>query len=209
MNIIVVGGFLGSGKTTLLKALIDTINEEYWKNENNKIAVIENEIGKIGIDEKILKRKNYTVKELFKGCICCTISTELIDSLKEIEENEKPEWIIIESTGLAKPKEIIENIRNYFPRKNRVMNCIIVDALRWMKLQQVVGDLVLEQINEADIIFINKIDLVSSTSLNNVIKDIENRKNNSKPILISAKNNAEELKNILVSIIEGKQWKII
>ena len=70
MNLLILGGFLGSGKTTVLLQLAKYITGDHVKPGETKVAIIENEIGEQGIDDKILKSGNYSVENLFAGCAC-------------------------------------------------------------------------------------------------------------------------------------------
>ena len=76
MKIIMIGGLLGSGKTTILLKLVNQF-KDYYK----KIIIIENEIGEIGIDGKYLQNEGLQVQELYSGCVCCTLSVDLVSTL--------------------------------------------------------------------------------------------------------------------------------
>ncbi len=92
MNLIIVGGFLGSGKTSLILSLAHFLvtNEDSAK---TNLVIIENEVGEIGIDDKVLKSDGFSVKELFSGCVCCQLTSDLVTSLNDIQENINPKWI--------------------------------------------------------------------------------------------------------------------
>ena len=113
MNIIIFGGFLGSGKTSTILSLAHFIVEKGKKSDKPNLVIIENEIGEIGIDDKVLKSSGYSVNELFSGCICCTLSTDLVIMLNDISEKISPSWVIIECTGLAYPSKIINSLNKY------------------------------------------------------------------------------------------------
>ena len=99
----IVSGFLGSGKTTLIRKLIS----EKYKDE--KVVVLENELGKINIDGQILKNSGVIVKELTAGCICCNLSGNFDDAVIEILETFKPDRIIVEPTGIALLSQVINS----------------------------------------------------------------------------------------------------
>jgi len=99
----IVSGFLGSGKTTLIRKLIS----EKYKDE--KVVVLENELGKINIDGQILKNSGFIVKELTAGCICCNLSGNFDDAVIEILETFKPYRIIVEPTGIALLSQVINS----------------------------------------------------------------------------------------------------
>ena len=96
MNLLSIAGFLGSGKTTLLLRVAREFSKRF-----NQIAIIENEIGEIGIYGKYLRQYGLEIQELFGGCICCVMQLDLIQTIKKVERIVKPEWIILEPTGAA------------------------------------------------------------------------------------------------------------
>jgi G3E family GTPase len=102
----VLSGFLGSGKTTLLTNML-----KYFLQQNKRPAVIMNEIGDVNLDGMLVD-DNVPMAEMLNGCICCTIREDLSKSLLSLVRNEKPDVIIIESTGIANPLELIEGITN-------------------------------------------------------------------------------------------------
>ncbi|MBS4025303.1 MAG: cobalamin biosynthesis protein P47K [Clostridia bacterium] len=158
MKILLFGGFLGSGKTTLILQLAMHIVE----NINEKVAIIENEVGEIGIDDKVLAAQGLQVRGLFAGCVCCQITGDLVQAIIELEETVQPDWLIIESTGLAVPSKIVETIEKYCHCYETLNTIVVVDAERWQELYEVTGDFVVSQIKSADSLLINKIDLVDS-----------------------------------------------
>ena len=101
MRVIILGGFLGSGKTSVLLQLARYLVD----NEKNsfsevKVAIIENEIGDVGIDDKVIVNQGFSVTNLFAGCACCSLSGELVYNIKTIQKELNPEWLIIEATGI-------------------------------------------------------------------------------------------------------------
>lgn len=164
MKVIIFGGFLGSGKTTLLLELAKYISE----NNLGKIAVIENEIGKIGIDDKFIEEKGYQVKSLYAGCICCTMVTNLVGCVSDIIKDETIDWVLIETTGVAYPHKVNEVLETYANIKAQII--CVVDSERWKKLMLVTGHLLTEQIKSADVVMINKTDTISAKELD-ALKD--------------------------------------
>lgn len=163
MKAIIIGGFLGSGKTTLLLRLAHALVGESPGNEKVKLVIIENEIGKIGIDDQILRRDGYQVENLFSGCVCCTLTNELTESLSYIRERYSPDYLIIEATGLARPGRIRELVHQVLDVPSRIV--AVVDAKRWAMLSKAMDHLVPAQLEEANVILINKCDLISAQVL--------------------------------------------
>jgi len=177
MNILLVGGFLGSGKTSIIlqvaKYLLETIEKGFSIRQADRgkpsVVIIENEVGETGIDDKILKAEGLSVRDLFAGCICCTLNAELTLCLNEIHEELSPQWVIIETTGMAFPDKIVETISKYGKGIDRLKTIIVADAERWDELSTVMPGLIEGQIAIADVILLNKIDCLEPEQ----IKDVE------------------------------------
>ena len=164
MKILLVGGFLGSGKTSFILKLAHHMIEDLGiKN----IVIIENEIGEISVDDKVLKGAGYQVKGLFAGCVCCTLAGELPASVRQIEKEINPDWIIMEATGVAFPCTIKENLQNHLGIECRI--CCLTDAQRWNRLYKVMAHLFEYQLKDADVIMVNKADLVDQATLDGVV----------------------------------------
>ncbi|MBI5355830.1 MAG: GTP-binding protein [Candidatus Aenigmarchaeota archaeon] len=148
----VITGYLGAGKTTLLRKII----AEHPK----KLAVLMNEFGEIGIDGDVIKGKNIDMIELSGGCVCCSLSGEFDAAIKEISKL-KPEMIIVETTGVAEPDAIVLDLDEIKEVKlDSVITIVDCDAM--VKFPSL-GHTGRTQIEIADIILLNKTDLVNST----------------------------------------------
>ncbi|MEP6586704.1 MAG: GTP-binding protein [Candidatus Udaeobacter sp.] len=149
--ITLITGPLGSGKTTLLRHILATQRE--------KIAIVMNEFGEIAIDTKIIEGKNVRIAELGGGCVCCSLLGEFEAAVNEIIEKIAPERIVVETTGLAEPEALVFNIQEALPqcRLDGVVSVIDADMLiRFPEL----GHTTRLQIEGADILLLNKIDLI-------------------------------------------------
>jgi G3E family GTPase len=149
--ITLVTGPLGSGKTTLLRHILAT--------RPAKIAIVMNEFGEIAIDTKVVEGKNVRIAELGGGCVCCSLLGEFEAAVKEIIARIEPDIIIVETTGLAEPEALVFNIQEALPqcRLDGVISVIDADMLvRFPEL----GHTTRLQIEGADILLLNKIDLI-------------------------------------------------
>jgi|Transcript_19690 G3E family GTPase len=173
----VLTGFLGSGKTTLLNNILNDTSH------GMKFAVIENEFGEVGVDEKVLSENvNEELIEVMNGCICCTVRGDLVVALKNLYKRvERFDGIIIETTGLADPAPVCQTffIDEDIQRMYRLDSVItvadskyILDRLAEEKPEGVENESV-EQVAFADKILLNKIDLVDEIKLSEIEKKLK------------------------------------
>ncbi len=152
----IVTGFLGSGKTTLLRSLLATAPAR------ERIAVIVNELGEIGIDGRVLTGFDFleNVVELADGCICCSIDEYRFDfAIDELQRRLDPTLIVIETTGVADPAPTIERVQRCGLGLDAVIT--VVDALSWTRAWRI-SRAVRRQIEAADFLVVSKLDLVDS-----------------------------------------------
>jgi G3E family GTPase len=146
-----ITGPLGSGKTTLLRHLLGVVPQ--------KIAILMNEFGEIAIDSQIVEGKNIRIAELEGGCVCCSLLGEFEAAVTEVIDTVHPDLIIVETTGVAEPDAVMFDIRENLPqvRLDGVVTVADADAMvRYPRL----GQTGRAQIEAADIIVLNKVDLV-------------------------------------------------
>jgi G3E family GTPase len=160
----VLTGFLGSGKTTLVNRILS-------ENHGKRIAVIENEFGEVGVDHELVIGADEEIFETSNGCICCTVRGDLIRILTQLRKRrDRFDSILIETTGLADPGPVAqtffvdEELKEYFSLDAIVT---LVDARH---IEQSLRDspIALEQIAFADVILLNKIDLVDAAELERI-----------------------------------------
>lgn len=160
MRFLIVGGFLGSGKTSfiihLARHLVNVRGVE-------KVVILENEVGEVSVDDKILQGSGYQVRGMFAGCVCCTMAGELPVNVNRIRKDLDPDWIIMEATGMAFPGSIRENLERFLETPPQV--ACLVDAKRWRRLLGPMEHLLPFQLQGAHKILINKADLVAEEEL--------------------------------------------
>lgn len=170
MKVLIFGGFLGSGKTTCLMQLARFIVNSSNSDKAIKVMILENEIGEVGIDDAFLRGGGFQVDNLFAGCACCSVSGELVTAASRIQKEYDPEWLIVETTGLAYPIRIQENLRYALNMEARIG--VLVDASRWRRLRIPMENLLMGQIQGSDAVLVNKIDLVDEAAIQAVDKDV-------------------------------------
>jgi G3E family GTPase len=149
--ITLITGPLGSGKTTLLRHILATQSE--------RIAIVMNEFGEIAIDTKVIEGKNVRIAELGGGCVCCSLLGEFEAAVNEIIEKIAPERIVVETTGLAEPEALVFNIQEALPRCRLDGVVSVIDADMLVRFPEL-GHTTRLQIEGADILLLNKIDLI-------------------------------------------------
>ena len=201
MRLLILGGFLGTGKTSVLMPVARQIVAAAGGGDKTRVAIIENEIGQVGIDTAFTEGAGFTTRELFNGCVCCTLAASLMDSLNQLEEEMNPEWVILETTGLARPHDIAETVKRYYDEGMNTAVCITVDVNRWNRLKKVVGELLFEQVTNAGYVFLNKVDLADRATIDAVRKDVEGM-TKGKVYEISAVSDVEGTEKICREIID-------
>jgi G3E family GTPase len=160
----VLTGYLGAGKTTLLNRIL---SEPHGK----KYAVIVNEFGEIGIDNDLVVGVDEEVFEMNNGCICCTVRGDLMRILDGLMRRERKfDAIIVETTGLADPAPVAQTffMDENVGRKTRLDAVVTVADAKWLSERLKDAPEAKNQIAFADVILINKTDLVSSDELSDV-----------------------------------------
>ncbi|MBM3725913.1 MAG: GTP-binding protein [Acidobacteria bacterium] len=152
----VLTGFLGSGKTTLLNRILT-------ENHGKRIAVIENEFGEVGVDNELIVNAEEEIFEMNNGCICCTVRGDLIRILGNLmKRRDRFDHIMIETTGLADPAPVAQTFFVDDEMKERMALDGIVTLVDTKHIWQHIDDSdeAKEQVAFADVILLNKIDLV-------------------------------------------------
>lgn len=159
MPVTIISGALGSGKTTLLRHILDSVDL--------RLAIVMNEFGEIAIDARIIEGKNIQMAELGGGCVCCSLLGEFESAVDEIIETVQPDAIIVETTGLAEPEALAFDIQESLPQVRLDGIITVVDADATLKYPQL-GHTERMQVESADLLLLNKIDLVPEQELGNL-----------------------------------------
>ena len=164
----IIGGFLGSGKTSLVNHILNNTH-------NKRVAVLVNDFGEINIDAKLIVSVEGETVSLANGCVCCSIRDDLLtEVLKLFAGDVVPEHIVIETSGVSKPISVAETFLN--PATLSLVNVqnmiTVLDADLVIDDQADYTDLAYSQIAVADLVVINKTDLVSPKRLEAVRKKV-------------------------------------
>ena len=154
--LIILTGFLGSGKTSFLQHFI-----EYQTQRSRFVAVIQNEIGEVGLDGKLL---DYKVTEIDEGCVCCSLVGNLKRAVHGILESFSPDTIILETSGLANPKNLVDELGELAEWVRFDAIVTMIDALN-CDSSLTNYSIALDQITAADVLILNKSDLTDSRRL--------------------------------------------
>lgn len=164
----VISGFLGSGKTTLVKKLLQVHQKE-------KVVLIENEFGDIGIDGELMEREGFEVFEISSGCICCIMQKDFVQMLARIIEEFHPERIIIEPTGISILSEIIDILRKpEFSSLLQINSLVtVVDSVNYLQQCDVFGEFFEDQITNASVLTLSKSQLVDIETIAKIIASLQ------------------------------------
>ena len=151
MKTTVITGMLGAGKTTFI--------QNYLKNTEEKTLILVNDFGKTGIDGELISQINPETIELPSGCVCCTLRYDLITTLKRALHEISPEHLLIEPSGIASVSGIADALNQAGLTEFTVIT--IIDSVEFLDLYQsgMYGEFFKDQIKNADLLLINKIDL--------------------------------------------------
>lgn len=176
-----ITGPLGSGKTTLLRHILSKVPK--------KMAILMNEFGEIAIDSKVIEGKNIRIADLGGGCVCCSLLGEFEAAVNEVIDTVDPEIIVVETTGVAEPDALIFNIQESLPQVRLDGVVTVADADGMIKYPQL-GHTTRMQIEDADTILLNKVDLVTPEDLSKV-KEKLHHVNDTAPIFYTLRCQAD------------------
>jgi G3E family GTPase len=155
----VIGGFLGAGKTTLLNRLLREAGDR-------RLAVLVNDFGAINIDAELVQSREGEMITLENGCICCGVSGDFIGELALLRDrDDPPEHVVVEASGVADPGAIV--VLGDMPGYRRDAAVVVADAetVRVRAADETTGPMIRRQLRAADLIVLNKSDLVAGEDL--------------------------------------------
>jgi len=189
----VISGFLGSGKTTLVKKLLQVHKKE-------KVVLIENEFGDIGIDGELIEREGFDVFEISSGCICCIMQKDFVQMLSRIIKEFQPQRIIIEPTGISILSEIIDILHKpEFVSLIQINSLVtVVDSVNYLQQCDVFGEFFEDQITNASVLTLSKSQLVDGQTVDEIITSLRKFNQDSEIISMPWDDlNSEEYENLL------------
>ena len=189
----IFSGFLGAGKTTLIKKLI----QEAYAGE--KIVLIENEFGEIGIDGSFLQDAGVNITEMNSGCICCSLVGDFSKALRQVAAQYSPDRIIIEPSGVGKLSDVIKAVASAH-LENAALNafCTVVDASKCKMYMKNFGEFFGDQVENASCIILSHTDKTSEEKLAAAVALL--REKNASANLVTASWDSLDGKTILAAM---------
>lgn len=192
----IISGFLGAGKTTFIKKMID----EVFKGE--KIVLIENEFGEVGIDGGFLKDAGIQITEMNSGCICCSLVGDFGKNLHEVIDKYHPDRILIEPSGVGKLSDVMKSVIDIEKEEDVKLNGLVtvVNALKASKQMKAFGEFFNNQIEYATVVVLSRSQNATPEQLEFCVKQIQTL--NPKAAIITTAWDAIKGEQIL-KVIEG------
>lgn len=196
MKVMIIGGFLGSGKTTAIRRISRQLSDA-----GKRTAIIVNEIGEIGLDGEILKSPGIKTEELTSGCICCTLRISMQYTLQTLEEEFRPDVVIIEPTGIAFPGQIREEIEVMGLSDLSFAPVVtLVDPGRFGTEAKEIPRFIETQVKEAEILGINKVDVAPAAIVIATEQMLSELNPEAVILKFSAKLGAEQFEDLLIHL---------
>ncbi|MCM1349838.1 MAG: GTP-binding protein [Prevotella sp.] len=173
----IISGFLGAGKTTLIKKLFET------GFHNEKVVLIENEFGEIGIDGSFLKESGVNIKEINSGCICCSLVGDFSASMSEVISTYQPERIIIEPSGVGKLSDIVKAVEKLDLNLELNIVATVVDGGKCKVYMKNFGEFFNNQVSDAHIVVMSKVERLSNEKVVEAYELIKEKNPNCNVIL--------------------------
>ena len=177
----IISGFLGAGKTTLIKKLIKEVFA------GQKVVLIENEFGEIGVDGGFLKDAGINVTEMNSGCICCSLVGDFAEALKKVIEEYHPDRVIIEPSGVGKLSDVEKAVMGDAKEADLTIatTTAVVDAKKAKVYMKNFGEFFNDQVETARTVILSRTQDITDEKLDEVVKLIQ-EKNPNAPIITTA-----------------------
>lgn len=165
----IISGFLGAGKTTFIKKMIEEVFQ------GQKIVLIENEFGEVGIDGGFLKDAGIEITEMNSGCICCSLVGDFDKNLKEVLEKFHPDRIMIEPSGVGKLSDVMKSVIDLEKERDVKLNALVtvVNAAKASKQMKAFGEFFNNQIEFATTVVLSRTQNVTQEKLELCVKQIQ------------------------------------
>jgi len=137
--------------------------------------LIVNDVGDVGIDAQLMRQLHTDVHELFGGCICGQLGN-LVNLLLGVGSKYDVQTVVVEASGIAQPARFMDTIRRFLPDNADIRVITLVDAERWADLRLVMDELMASQVQSADLVLVNKMDIVDQVTLDEVKADVQRLK---------------------------------
>lgn len=170
MRCIAFTGFLGSGKTSAILAVARALGER-----DERVAIVENERGAIGVDGPYLEAQGLGVREISDTCICCDIQSNLGHTVRLLESLYQPTWVLVEASGVAHPDELANTIEDEAISGAEWSMVALIDAVRFERLWPDIGGLgylLRWQVERADVVLLSKPDAVDAAQLETTMQTL-------------------------------------
>lgn len=195
----IISGFLGAGKTTFIKQLIQQVFV------GEKLVLIENEFGEIGIDGGFLKDAGIEITEMNSGCICCTLVGDFSKALRKVLEEYKPDRVLIEPSGVGKLSDVAKAIKDVKRETDIEIEgrITVVDGKKAKMYLKNFGEFFKDQVANASTIVISRTQMMTDDKIEECVKML--RKENEKAAIISTpweKLNKEAIRHALDTGVE-------
>ncbi len=195
----IISGFLGAGKTTLIKKLV---SEAYT---GEKVVLIENEFGEIGIDGGFMKDAGIEVTEMNSGCICCSLVGDFSEALKKVLEEYAPDRIVIEPSGVGKLSDVVRAVLPLESDSVRINSrTVVADATKCRIYMKNFGEFYDNQIENAGAIILSRTSTIAPEKLDTALSLI--REHNGKAIVVTTPWDKLDGKKILEAMENGDHF---
>ncbi|MCR4732468.1 MAG: GTP-binding protein, partial [Lachnospiraceae bacterium] len=176
----IISGFLGAGKTTFMKKLV----AEAYKDE--KVVIVENEFGEIGIDSGFLKDTGIEVSEINGGCVCCTLVGDFTKNLHEVIRTYHPDRILVEPSGVAKLSDVMVSVMDVAKEEEGIeMGALVtvINALKASKQMKAFGEFFVDQIEHATTVVLSRTQKAKDEQVEYCTKEVQ--EHNPKAVVVT------------------------